>query len=77
MLVMQKLRECGSMWMRDNMAPPTSPILTWPGSRDQLWWQEKKKRGLGTRLYRRTLEHDSGQRSVFTRVQVDHKLAAA
>ena len=39
MLMMQELRQCGSMWMRDNMAPPTSPTLTWPGSRDQLWWQ--------------------------------------
>ena len=39
MLTMQELRQCGSMWMRDNMAPLTSPTLTWPGSRDQLWWR--------------------------------------
>ena len=39
MLMMQELRQCGFMWMRDNIAPPTSPTLTWSGSRDQLWWQ--------------------------------------
>ena len=60
MQMREEQRLFGSTLMRDNMAPPTSPTLTWPVSRDQLWWQPMmlhllKKIGKNYKVFNRIL----------------------